>query len=200
MISEFEPDLCLSLGENCLGAFILKLFNLRNQSYLFDWASCERFDILLDILNNDLNHHIYNNITTNNVVNTLQNFAFSEGDRSKIIYIHHHSKDYQLRVAERFFDAINSNKKILFLYTYGRNNHNISNNDFDNLILIIKNKYPSLNFKLMILHYVGKGNEFKLVRNTETIIKYEYKTETPPPWSTEEIDKCEIFRDLFFKL
>uniref|UniRef100_A0A6C0ER66 Papain-like cysteine peptidase n=1 Tax=viral metagenome TaxID=1070528 RepID=A0A6C0ER66_9ZZZZ len=205
MITNFKPDICLSLGENCLSAGILKSLNLKNESYLFDWAACEKFDILLDILNNDLGHHIYNNINNNNVVNTMHNFQLGEGDRSKIIYLHHpEDKEYQIKVAQRFFDTINNDSlKILFIYSYGMASLNISDDEFDNLIKIMINKYPNLNFKILILHYAGEyfgedNYQFNLVRNTDIIYKYDFYTKTRPPWPMDQLHEYEIFKFLFF--
>lgn len=193
---KWKPDIFLSLGENCLSAFILKHFKLRENSYLFDWASCERFDICPDILNNSLEHHIFNNIINNDNINTLVQFPFGEGDRRKIIYVHHPDKEYQKRVSQRFFDVINSNKKVLFLYSYGRNNLHVSDEDFDKLINTIKINYSNLEFKLLIIHYIGEGTEFNLIKKTSLITKYEYKTTTPPPWHSNEMDKLEVFKEI----
>jgi|APGre2960657444_1045066.scaffolds.fasta_scaffold03891_7 hypothetical protein len=192
----WKPDVYLSLGENCLGAFILKHFNLRKCSYLFDWASCEQFKILPDILSNDLEHHVLHNIINNDNINTLEKYPFGEGDRSKIIYIHHPDKEYQKRVSNRFFNELHTSQNVLFLYTYGRNNLSINDTNFDNLVNIIQTRYPNINFKLLILHYTGQGSEFNLVRKTKIITKYEYKTTTMPPWISIEIDKCEVFRQV----
>jgi hypothetical protein len=196
MTQYWKPDLFLSCGENCLRAFILKYLNLRDNSYLFDWASCEKFKILPEILSNTLEHHIENNIINNNNVENIHLYNFGEGEREKIIYIHHPDKEYQKRVSKRFFDAIHSSKKICFLYTYGRNNLYVSDEEFDSLINIIIEKYPNLDFRLFILKYNGEGCEMNLVRETSYIKKYEYKTTTRPPWISEEIYKCEAFREV----
>jgi hypothetical protein len=45
-----ENKIYLSLGDNCHAAWLLKYFNLRKSSNLFDWAACERFEILTNIL------------------------------------------------------------------------------------------------------------------------------------------------------
>lgn len=114
----FKPDYFISLGENCLSAGILKYCNLRIDSNLFDWASCEKFEIIENIFKYGCDKHIELNIKNNfNMISSNKNYyKKNKFPRDKIIYVHHPNKEYQIRCALRFFEKINNKNKVVFVF------------------------------------------------------------------------------------
>ena len=83
----------ISIGLNCLSAAILKVYDLRIDSSMFDW-SISTLEILINYLENDLDYGIKN-------VSLLK-------------FSHHNDMNYKIRTIKRFFDIFKS-KEIIFL-------------------------------------------------------------------------------------
>ena len=191
----FKPNLFISLGEDCLSAGILEYLNLRNESFLFDWASCEKFSIVKNILDNGLEEHIDKNITNNFNMDPGHDDYIGKhaAPRDQIIYphllSHGHDKKYQIKCATRFFNEMNrTSNRILFVFSYGRNFGNVSIEQLQELVGSIS-KYGLEQFLLVALEYKGNGSEIDKTFESERLLKYEYKTPSPPPWHLQESDK-----------
>jgi hypothetical protein len=168
----------ISLGTNCFSAAILKIYGLRDCSYMFDW-SLSSVDSILNILNN---YSIDYNLLINN--SPLINF------------VHHTDLSYRKRAIERFFSILESNNEKVFLLS---TKENIDKEKINELINILKKK--TSNFKLIYIYIIPSiDNKLYNIENYLELVDYwclETSHSTPYPSDISEgILKYKIFYEI----
>jgi hypothetical protein len=169
----------ISLGTNCFSAAILKIYGLRDCSYMFDWSETT-IDSILDILNN---YSIdYNNALI---------------DKSTLInFIHHTDLSYRKRAIERFFSILKSNEEKVFLLS---TKENIEKEKINEIVNILKKK--TSNFKIIYIYIIPSiNNKLYNIENYLNLVDY-WCLETPystpyPSGISEGILKYKIFYEI----
>jgi len=169
----------ISLGTNCFSAAILKIYGLRDCSYMFDW-SLSSVDSILNILNN---YSIdYNNALI---------------DKSTLInFVHHIDLSYRKRAIERFFSILESNVEKVFLLS---TKENIDKEKINEIVNILKKK--TSNFKLIYIYIIPSiDNKLYNIENYLDSVDYwclETSHSTPYPSDISEgILKYKIFYEI----
>lgn len=168
----------ISLGTNCFSAAILKIYGLKDCSYMFDW-SISSVDSILNILN-------INSIDTNSLI-----------DNSPLInFIHHTDLSYRKRAIDRFFSMLESNDEKVFLLS---TKENIDKEKINELINILKKK--TSNFKLIYIYIIPSiDNNLYNIENYLELVDYwclETSYSTPYPSGTlDGIVQYKIFYNM----
>lgn len=173
----------ISLGNNCFSAAILKLYNLRDCSFMFDWSLT----------------------TVDKVINILNNYSIDNCDElieNKLVeFVHHSDLSYRKRCIERFFNVLASNEEKVFLLTLF--------DDFDKEQIIYLTKMlreKTTNFKLICIDLVYnkefETHELELENMSEYFEYWSLKTNLMaayPSGTREGILKYKIFYKIFKK-
>lgn len=169
----------ISLGNDCFSAAILKLFKLRDCSYMFDWS----------ITN------------VNNIINILNNYSFNNCDElinnSLINFVHHSDLSYRKRCIERSFNMLKNTEEKVFVLTL---KENFYKEQIIKLVEVLREK--TNNFKLIIIDIIScSTNGLEKVENMSDQFEYwrlETTESTPFPSGTNEgIIKYKIFYKIF---
>jgi len=116
----------ISLGTYCLASTVLKHFNLKTESYPFDWI-VSTIPSICDIIDSNFTHFLNKKYieedSENDRVYTKNKYYQNEDGSKNITYFHHNlltEKDYQYfeRCVQRWKDVVyTSEKKYLILTT-----------------------------------------------------------------------------------
>lgn len=176
-------DEIISLGSSCCPGLSLRKLNLKKETYPFDWVR-NNSKIIYDVLVNGKDKYLtFNNKNISNdfYVKNLHYFTHRRFKGSHINYYGQHFTHYtKLNTEElitkfnhyldRFFNLLNSNKKVLFIHSNEEYIYHKKSRD-DKIILydylckindIIKEKYPNLTFEII---NIDINNTFKNYKN-----------------------------------
>ena len=199
-------DEIISLGSNCCPGLSLKTLNIKKQTYPFDWVRTNS-KIIYDILLNGTENYIkFNeNISNDFYLKDLHSYTHPFFNSSHINYYGQHFTHYTdittneliikfKKYLDRFYDLLNSNKKILFIHSNEEYIYHKKSRD-DKILLykylckindLLEEKYPNLNFEII---NIDINNDFKNYKNIINL-NMEYKL----PLS----DKCEHHTEKFY--
>jgi|GEM_PF-1298052 len=172
-----RPFIIISLGINCQVAWYSRELGLRDYAYPFDWCISSHTGVYRLIKNDFKEFFKRENLikdTYHTVKDTLYDIRFAHdfpaehanAAASDDTTIHHGgtilenymdvydelNQKYQRRI-ERFYWAINSGKKIFFVRIF-----DITKQDAIELHDLIKQKFPALDYELVVL---GQYEEYK---------------------------------------
>ena len=181
-------EIFVSLGSGCAVSQRLNEAGLRKQSYPFDWLwNLEGgLEVVNDIIGNDFFQFIYrSNLVTENHYRWNKKVIINRF-YPNIAHIHsdpqNNEKDYQslLRRVKKIRDLLNGKSNIQFIYFRSIEEFDPSTKHkeysltycFERLlqestefIKIIKNKYPSLQFKLLSICMISNQQEIVYTEN-----------------------------------
>jgi hypothetical protein len=147
----------IPIGPLCVAAELLKTNDARNETYPFDWARSNILSVI-DVIKFGHEYHCENNIEN------VGKIKYS-GKRFQYIFYPHHNyvndKDYLIRCSNRLFDKLNGNQKISFLYM-SNINCAITKSELQLFIKTVEQKYVNLIFKVIMIYYIGQGEEIYL--------------------------------------
>jgi hypothetical protein len=150
-------DHIISLGEDCFPRLFIDKYHLRKKfptRMPFD-GSIHSFNTVCDLIDNDFEN--YSNDIEYLKYNSSHGFCFKH-KKYNILWNHERTDDilslkYQLgKRSSQFKDILNSGSTVLFII-HVRN----SNFSLQKINLIIKKKYPKLNYKILALSIFNKG-------------------------------------------
>lgn len=147
MIKDYEV---VGIGFCCEMSFVISQLQLASKPYPFDWCLVKNIVDVAKIIENDFIdfenlHEATEDLYTPQVMLKI-------GHRN--VYIPHalpSIKEDKKNHIQNFIDLVNSNKKIIFMYK-GHVYQYPTISDFQAFSEIIKKKYPSLEFKLVIVN------------------------------------------------
>lgn len=159
----------ISIGPTCTSAQLIKFNNYKTESYIFDWSRSNILSVI-DILKYGENFHIDCNIEKK------KNIQYKNKLFSFISYPHHNyikDKDYMIRCSNRFFNILNSNEDIKFLYMCDMDNvsvdplkeHSIKDVELNELIRLLNNY--KCNYEIIMVYNVKKGDKIKLIKKED---------------------------------
>ena len=197
-----NPDLYISLRNNCISAIILSLLNLRTFSFPFDWISGgplnKNLDCILNEFKDFLNYqdliypsepvaegqhlHVHNVRTDTFFVHDFSNNTLPE--------FHSVEEKYKRRCNRLLHSC--ASKKILFLYTES----NPDNTDYKKLaerslekLNLVKNKLHAKEIKLIILHSSNiESSEIETFQYNDSSI-YIFGTKWAKPFPFKEHER-----------
>ena len=147
----------ISIGHLCVAAELLKTNNSRTETYPFDWARSNILSVI-DVIKFGHEYHCENNIEN------VGKIKYNDKRFQYIFYPHHNyvkDKDYLIRCSTRLFEKLNGDEKISFLYM--SNIHSgITISELKLFIKTVEEKYVNLNFEVIIVYYIGQGEEIYL--------------------------------------
>lgn len=162
-------DEIISLGSQCDPALTLKILNLKNKTYPFDWVRSNS-KIIFDVLLNGKTNYITFNSEKNNEYYTksIDEVDFKDFPETHINlygqYFAHYINistndliDKFNNYFERFYSVLNDNKKILFIHTHEEYIYHKKSRDdkdmfYDYLCKIndlLEKNYPTLDFTIL---------------------------------------------------
>lgn len=163
-------DRIISIGQDCGVGRALRTLKYKDASYPFDW-SVSLLDFIIESFKNDFNN--FNNVL--DICSNIENEKKKPQINNKMYFYHdlyyseiiNNSKNkadfyekYSRRI-KRLLELLNSDLKILFI----RKCPIDKIKDIEKLYYIIKNKYPKLKFKIMLINNINDKS------NNENIIK-----------------------------
>lgn len=171
-------DEIISLGTNCNPGLSLRELNIKKETYPFDWIRSNS-KIIYDLLLNGRDKYIsFNTIKSDDYYTKhLDSIDIINFPESHINYYgQYFTHYYHLTTNEvidkfnnyfnRFFNILNSNKKVLFIHSHEEYLYHKKSRDnkleFYNYLCkindIIEEKYPNLSFEIL---NIDINNEFK---------------------------------------
>ena len=178
-------DEIISLGSQCTPALSLCNLNLHNHTYSFDWVRSNS-KIIYDVLVNGKDKYLTFNKNNSDdfYIKDLHYFTDKNFPGSHVNYYGQYFEHYRgLNTAElittynryldRFFNLLNSDKKVLFIhsneeYIYhkkSRDNKTILYDYLCKINDIIKEKYPKLIFKIINIDINNTFENYKDIIN-----------------------------------
>ena len=161
-------DFIVSLGDRCHISFQLRVNNLQNRSYPFDWLCKANVNNLIDLVNNNfqnfldrrdlvpVGHDKYNLIVDNN----RTGYKFMHDFRYDTI-----DEDYNIMAAkydrrfDRFNKSVNHAHSVLFVYR----NDNAAVDDIKQLHAALTHRFKSTK-KINILWIVNTPNQSQIIK------------------------------------
>ena len=196
----------ISLGINCFSSHMLKVYGLRNESLMFDWASVT-IDKLIKILNK-YSIDNYKDLFINDTGRWIYGNRYPKERNKLITWLHHSDQKYRERVTERFFNRIANNEEKCFIITrdnakrrapFTRNGWG-DRNDILCLINILK-KITS-NFKVILIDVIHtNNNSLENILDHKHLDYYDYyilETSYSTPFSVD-LSRYKIFESLIKK-
>ncbi len=168
-------DTIYSLGSRCQNALILKKYGYRDFSGIFDYLNTQNVKRILHILEDDFNELLNpkNNIRSaldEKRVRTLNKYYDNIKDFHSATLCHHditNKEQYSaiLRRKERFKKLKNFNT--LYNYTFNSWENNVTKEEMEKMVDIIKDKYDNKNFRINFISLcLGKQQGFtKIIEN-----------------------------------
>jgi hypothetical protein len=185
-----EYNTIYSLGSRCQNSLILKKNNLREFAGFFDFLNVEKVDDTIHMLNDEFNEFLkesnlitYNfnhttfdpetnerlitSIRTANKYYQIENYM----DPNYAICPHFnlkdtHDRNHFFRCIERF-KKLNS-YKVLFNYTYNSWENDVSDEQMQNIVNVLKEKYHIVEFKICFVSLIlSKEQKYKKIIETE---------------------------------
>jgi len=193
-----DTKVYVSLGNSCSIAYNLNLYNLRKESYPFDWVRVANLNNITSLIENkfvdflDINTFIFKEFSDKfEVNNKLGSYIYKNNyccfyhefenriDQEKILYF---KEKYKRRI-ERFLELLSSNKNIIFI-----------REEFGKISIIKINKFikklydfnPNINFKIILI-----TNDSQLI-NIPNVKKYVSNIQITN-WKRPELNWMEIF-------
>ena len=175
-------DEIISLGTQCDPGLSLRTLNLKKETYPFDWVRSNS-KIIYDVLLNGRDRYLtFDNEKSNDFYTKhLDNLDFKDKKPMHInsygqYFTHYTSnsidelKNKFNRYFDRYFELLNSNKKVLFIHTHEEYNYHKKSRDnkvelYNYLCKIndlLKEKYPNLKFNII---NIDINNNFKNYKN-----------------------------------
>ena len=213
-------DEIISLGSQCNPGLSLRELNIKKKTYPFDWIRSNT-KIIYDVLLNGRDKYITFNSTKKSeeyYTADLDSFdpRFTNFSASRINYYgqfftHYREKDISYnelqskfnRYFDRFFNLLNSNKKVLFIHTneeyiYHKKSRDNKEEFYRYLCKIndiLEEKYPNLNFEII---NIEANNIFKNYKNI-TNLNINWKIPFSDYFENHNEPICEPFREIHTK-
>lgn len=187
-------DEIISLGSQCNPGLALRKLNIKKKTYPFDWIRSNT-KIIYDVLLNGRDKYItFDNIKKSEEYYTsdLDSLQFTNFPTSRINYYgqfftHYTENDISFnelqskfnRYFDRFFNLLNSNKKVLFIHTneeyiYHKKSRDNKEEFYRYLCKIndiLEEKYPNLNFEIINIEPNNGSENYKNITNLNIIWK-----------------------------
>lgn len=189
-ISKYDET--ISLGGSCLTGMMLRKYNIKKETYPFDWVRSTP-EIIYDILLNGYEKYILfnKNVSHNRYLSNFYITSHIRRDNFPITHINgygqyftHYTnitsselKDKYKRYCERFLNKLKTSKSILFIYStesyiFVKNLEDkkyIFYNFLKKISEHIEKNYPNLSFKIINIQHNNTH------QNTEHIINFNFK-------------------------
>jgi hypothetical protein len=163
-------DEIISLGTQCNPGLSLRELNLKKETYPFDWVRSNS-KIIYDILLNGKDKYItFDEFTSDDYYTKhLDSIDFKKFPNSHINsygqYFTHYIKITSIELInkfnnyfKRFFNILNSNKKVLFIHSHEEYIYHKINN-------IIEDRYPDLIFEIINIDIDNTFENYKNIIN-----------------------------------
>lgn len=147
MIKDYEA---VGIGFCCEISFVISQLQLASKPYPFDWCLVKNIVDVAKIIESDFIDFENLHEETEDLYHPQVMLKIGNSD----VYIPHALptiKEDKQKHIQNFFELIESKKKIIFIYK-GHIYRYPTINDFETFSNIIKKKYPSLEFKLVIVN------------------------------------------------
>jgi hypothetical protein len=171
----------VSIGSSCCPGLSLRKLNYKGETYPFDWIRSNSKIIYDVIINGSEKYTTFNSKISNDyIVKDIHSYTHPEFDNRYINYYGQYFTHYTeinntdlvtkfKRYMERFFELLNSNKKVLFIhsneeYIYHKKSRDNKTELYEYLCKIndiLERKYPNLNFQILnidINNFTNFGN------------------------------------------
>lgn len=163
-------DFVVSIGPLCVPAELLKNNGVKKESFIFDWCHSNP-RCVIDVIKNGAEWHIENNIKKRKIYDT--HYEFKGLKYTHRSYDIESDIEYMKRCCQRFFKLLYSPTRLNVIFLHMSNNYDaITNSDLDELVKILQEKAPNINFKIVMANYFGNGDNIKLIEDSTYYTKY----------------------------
>lgn len=178
-------DEIISLGTQCNPGLSLRALNLKKETYPFDWVRSNS-KIIYDVLLNGKNNYITFDKEKSNDYYTkhlhcidLKDFPLTHINSYGQYFTHYTELDTIAlkntfdKYLDRFFEVLNSNKKVLFIHTHEEYIYHKKSRDamveFYNYLCkindLLEEKYPKLRFEIINIDINNNFENYKNIIN-----------------------------------
>lgn len=177
-------DELISLGSNCAPGLSLRILNLKKETYPFDWVRTNS-KIIYDVLTNGKDKYLEFNKNTSDdyYIKDIHSFTHKNFNSHVNYYGQHFTHYKNLTTSElkskydnyleRFFNLLNSSKKVLFIHSNEEYIYHKKSRD-DKAILyeylckindVISENYPCFDFEIINIDINNTFENYKNIIN-----------------------------------
>jgi hypothetical protein len=188
-------DEVMSIGSNCAPGLSLRQFKIKKETYPFDWVRTNSKIIYDVLLTGPEKYTSFNSVISDNYfLKDLHSYTHPNFNKTHINHYGQHFTHYLdismvdlinkfTRYLDRFFELLNSNKKILFIHSneefiYHKKSRDKKEEFYEYLCKIndiLIEKYPKIEFKIINIDIDNKFKDYKNISNLNLNLKYDFK-------------------------